>query len=226
LRILVVDHDAFFRRGVRETLNETEGMRVVGEAGDGEQALAIANELKQRAVLDDDDGVDLVLIDLDLPGTDGLTAVERLAIEHPRLAVVVLTLSAEEQDIIESLRRGAVGFLSKSLLPEELVATLRAFQGGQSLPLSRAVGLLVLEHLRHGPPGEEAQQPHLTAREREVMVLVAAGARDREIGEQLVVSESTVKKHVQNILRKYQARNRAEAVNTYLSGRAQTLRQG
>ena len=124
--------------------------------------------------------------------------------------------------MVQAIRLGAVGFLSKHLAPHALVTTLHAFQEGRGLPISRDAGILVLRHLRRGSAGDDLQQqqPRLTDREREVLALVAAGARDRDIAARLVVSESTVKKHVQNILRKFQARNRAEAVALWRSSSA------
>jgi two-component system NarL family response regulator len=209
LRILIVDDDAFFRRGLREILNEAEGVQVVGEATDGAQALTLAGELCAR------DGVDLVLTDLGLAQLHGLEMTSQLLEAHPNLAVVVLTLSNSDADVVEAVRAGVVGYLSKHLGPETLVSALVAFHRGESLPMSRAVGLRVLEFARRGASLSqrvETAEPQLTAREAEVLDLVAGGARDRDIAERLVVSESTVKKHLQNILRKFHARNRAEAV--------------
>jgi two-component system NarL family response regulator len=209
LRILIVDNDAFFRRGVREIINEASGMQVVGESAHAEQAIQLARELGPHQL-------DLVLIDLDLPRLDGISAVQQLTHEDPQLAVVVLTLSTLDQDLVNSVRSGAVGFLSKNLAPDALVRSLHGFRQGESLPISRAMGEKLLGLLRQTvvpqPGTAEPPTPYLTPREKEVLELVAHGARDRDIAQQFVISQSTVKKHVQNILRKLQARNRAEAV--------------
>ena len=201
LRILIVDGDEFFRRGVRETVNEAAGIQVVGEAADGEQAIQVARELRPHQL-------DLVLIDVELA----------------RLAVVMLTLSTQDRDLVESVRAGAVGFLNKNLAPDALVRALHGFQRGESLPMSRAMGQKLLGFLRRTADvqqvGVEPPTPNLTRRENEVLELVAQGARDREIAQEFVISESTVKKHVQNILRKLQARNRAEAVARLRDGSA------
>jgi DNA-binding NarL/FixJ family response regulator len=209
LRILIVDGDAFFRRGVREIVNEASGMQVVGEAATGEQAVRVARELRPQQL-------DLVLIDVDLTRLDGISAAQQLTGNDPELAVVMLTLSSVEQHLIDSVRAGAIGFLSKNLAPDALVRALQGFRRGESLPMSRAVGLKLLGLLRQTGALQhaavESPTPNLTPREKQVLELVARGAHDREIAQQFAISESTVKKHVQNILRKLQARNRAEAV--------------
>jgi DNA-binding NarL/FixJ family response regulator len=217
LRILIVDGDAFFRRGVREIVNEADGIQVVGEAADGEQAIQVARELRP-------DQLDLVLIDVDLPRLDGISAAKQLIRDDPELAVVMLTLSTQDHDLVESVRSGAVGFLNKNLAPDALVRALHGFQRGESLPMSRAMGQKLLGFVRRTPDVQRAANepptPALTRRENEVLELVAQGARDREIAQEFVISESTVKKHVQNILRKLQARNRAEAVARLRDGAA------
>ena len=216
LRILIVDGDAFFRRGVRETVNEA-GIQVVGEAADGEQAIQVARELRP-------DQLDLVLIDVDLPRLDGISAARQLIRDDPELAVVMLTLSTQDRDLVESVRSGAIGFLNKNLAPDALVRALHGFQRGESLPMSRAMGQKLLGFVRRTPEVQRATDepptPSLTRRENEVLELVAQGARDREIAQEFVISESTVKKHVQNILRKLHARNRAEAVARLRDGSA------
>ena len=209
LRILVVDDDAFVRRGVREILNEAGDMHVVAEATDGEQAVQTARTLGQS-------GVDLILMDADLPRLDGLSAAERLSAEVPGLAVVILAAGTDRDRLLAAVRAGAVGFLDKRLAPEVLVRTIRAFQHGEALPISRTNGEQLLDIVRTSATARAAASDEdaarLTTREREVLELVATGARDREIAARLVVGESTVKKHMQNILRKLKARNRAEAV--------------
>jgi len=219
LRILIVDDDAFFRRGVREILNEAAGMQVVGEAADGEQALQTARELSSAGAAGSapgTSGLDLVLIDVDLPRLDGLAATRRLTDEHPGLAVVLLTSTSADRDLLPAIRAGASGFLSKSLAPDALVRALRGFQLAESLPISRDAGQKLLALVRQADALEAEAVEHplapLTPREEAVLDLVGGGARDREIADRLIVSESTVKKHIQNILRKLRARNRAEAV--------------
>jgi two-component system NarL family response regulator len=211
VRILIVDDHAFFRRGIREVINDEEDMEVVGEALDGEQAVQMVKQLRPERL-------DLVLMDIDMPRMDGITATELITGDDPDLPIVMLTVSTLDRDLFEAVRVGAVGFLSKSLSPEALVRSLRGFHRGESLPMSPSMAQKVLGYFQQSSASSsrvqvvEPSDITLTARENEVLELIATGARDREIADQLVVTESTVKKHVQNILRKLHARNRAEAV--------------
>jgi two-component system NarL family response regulator len=164
-------------------------------------------------------GLDLLLMDIDMPVLDGISATAQITAEYPEISVVMMSVSTLDRDLFEALRVGAVGFLSKSLSPDALVRALRGFKRGESLPMSSHLAHKVLGYFK-GAPAEpqpqsiETQQAEtsLTPREQEVLELIAQGARDREIAERLIVTESTVKKHVQNILRKLHARNRVEAV--------------
>jgi two-component system NarL family response regulator len=218
LRVLIADDHAFFRRGLREVLDDERDMAVVAEAADGAEAVRQARALRPG-------GLDLVLMDIDMPSMDGITATARLVAEDPELPVVMLTVSTLDRDLFEAVRVGAVGFLSKSLSPEALVRALRRFRQDEALPMSRSMATKVLAYFQQAartapsaPTGAAgAVQPlaaevTLTPREREVLEQIARGARDREVAAALIVTESTVKKHVQNILRKLHARNRAEAV--------------
>jgi DNA-binding NarL/FixJ family response regulator len=207
LRILIADRDAIFRRGVREILNEEVGLRVVGEAVDGAQAIKLAGELRP--------GLDLILMDVELPHPNAFAATEQLTAQQPDLAVVMLTSSELEAQFLDAVRVGAVGYLRRNLEPDALLRVLHSFHRGEGLPMSRVMAHTALirlrEQLSDAQTGEQTLPP-LTPREREVCELIARGARDREIATQLVLSHSTAKKHVQNILRKLHARNRAEAV--------------
>lgn len=216
LRILIADDHALFRRGIRDVLEDEPDLRVVAEATDGEDAVQQAQALWPH-------GLDLVLMDITMPRLDGIAATKQLLAETPGLPVIVLTASAEDHDLIAAAQAGAVGFLSKSLSPAAIVRAIRKFQHEGELPMSPAMAAKVLRHfqqLTSGMAGACADQPAdnglgatgLTAREQEVLELLAAGSQDREIGERLVVSEHTVKKHVQHILRKLGVRNRTEAV--------------
>jgi DNA-binding NarL/FixJ family response regulator len=216
LRILLVDDHALFRRGIREVIDAEEDMRVVAEAADGQEAVRRAAELRP-------DHLDVVLMDLDMPHLDGIATTQRLLASDPDLSVVILTVSTQDRDLFDAARLGAVGFLSKRLSGPAIVRALRDFRREGALPMSRTMAAKLLAHLRQAAAGGEqrsavAASPEgpdtdqLTHREREVLELLATGARDREIAEQLTVAENTVKRHVQSILHKLGARSRTEVV--------------
>ncbi len=216
LRILIVDDHPLVRRGIREVIDEEDDMRVVAEAADGEEAIRRVRELRPH-------GLDLVLMDIDMPGLDGIAATERIRAADPALPVIILTMSTLDRDLFEATRAGAVGFLSKTLSPTAMVRALRDFHREGALPMSPTMAARVLAHFQQraitsqpepppSPAGDERTEGPLTAREREILALIAQGARDKDIADRLVLAESTVKKHVQNILRKLDARNRTEAV--------------
>lgn len=207
LRILLADDHEPFRRTMRGIIDRQPDMRIVAEATDGHEAVERARSLRP-------DRLDVVLMDIDMPGLDGIGATEQLTRVDPDLPVVMLTVSTLDRDLFEAIRVGAIGFLSKGLSAEAIVRALRGFHSYESLPLPRAMASKVLAYFQGRDPRSsrpESKDP-LSARERDVLELIARGARDREIAAVLVVSEGTVKKHVQNILRKVHARNRTEAV--------------
>jgi len=223
LRILIADDHAFFRRGLREVLEDDGNMSVVGEAADGEEAVSQAHELYPN-------GLDLVLMDLQMPRLDGLAATKRLLAELPGLPVIVLTASTDDEDLLKAAHSGAIGFLTKNYSPEAIVRALLDFHHSKALPMSRTMAAKVLSHFQEvvnasepaaatsveGSPSVDA----LTPREREVIELVEEGATDREIASRLVIAERTVKVHLQSIFRKLDARNRTQAVTRYRAGRA------
>jgi DNA-binding NarL/FixJ family response regulator len=219
LRILVADDHALVRRGLCDVLDEAEDIEVVAEAGDGAEALQLARALRPN-------GLDLVLMDIDMPGLDGIEAVRRLTAEHPDLPVVMLTVSMLERDLLAAVEAGAVGFLSKSIAPDALVRALRDFHRDGALPMSRTMAARVVGHLRAAAHREQpacgaadaSSAPKLTAREREVLELMSRGARDREIGDRLGLSQFTIKKYVKSLLHKLGARNRVEAVTRKQGG--------
>ena len=210
LRILIADDHAVFRRGLRGVLGEEPDIRVVADVADGADAVRLARELGREEL-------DLVLLDIEFAGLDGIAIIRQLVSEVPGLPVVVLTASAAEADLIAAVWAGATGYLSKQLAPAALVRALRDFHGGGALPMSRAAAARVLAYFRRavtepevapGPVAGHLLAELLTPREREILVLLADGARDREIAEHVVLANMTLKTHVQHILRKLGARYR------------------
>jgi DNA-binding NarL/FixJ family response regulator len=212
IRVLLVDDQALVRAGFRALLAAEPDVEVVAEAGDGEAAVREA--LRTRP--------DVVLMDIRMPGTDGLAATRRI-LTDPGLAetrVVILTTFELDEYVFEAIRSGASGFLVKDTDPADLVRAVRAVAGGEAL-LSPGVTRRLIEHFAAQPdPGRALPSlAGLTDREREVLSLVAAGLTNEEIAARLVVSPLTAKTHVSRIMTKVGARDRAQlVVAAYESG--------
>jgi DNA-binding NarL/FixJ family response regulator len=201
--MLVVDDHALFRKGVVSLLTSLPDVEVVGEAGDGQEALDKARELMP----------DIILMDIQMPGWDGLEATRRIKREMPATKIVMLTVSADDAHLFEAIKNGAQGYLLKDIEPEELVKLLRGVYRGEA-PISRLSATKILEEFTRlaeketWTPGSEDL---LTLREKEVLELVAAGATNKEIAARLFIAESTVKNHLANILSKLHLRSRVQA---------------
>jgi two-component system nitrate/nitrite response regulator NarL len=204
LRVLLADDHHFFREGLRDML-ETAGVRVVGEARDGVEAVALAGELEP----------DLVVIDLDMTNTVGAEALQRLADASPQTKTVVLTTSAGDVDVIEALQAGACGYILKDTQPEELINGIRQTAGSQVVLSREVVRVLVKHKNAKDHPLEQARSvsdhPALTPREQDVLRLIVEGADNAAIGLELSISRHTVKQHVTNIFEKLGVRTRVEA---------------
>ena len=205
IRVLLVDDQALLRSGLRALLDAEDGIEVVGEAGDGAGAVALAADLEP----------DVVLMDVRMPGVDGLSATRTITADA-RLAevhVVILTTFELDEYIFEALRNGASGFLVKDTEPADLVRAVRAAAAGDSLLSPGATRRLVAEYaIRAKPARLSPALDVLTDREREVMALVAEGLSNDEIAERLVISPTTAKTHVSRTMIKLGARDRAQLV--------------
>jgi DNA-binding NarL/FixJ family response regulator len=206
VRVALVDDQALLRAGLRALLDAEDGLEVVGEAGDGEQAVAVARD--QRP--------DVVLMDIRMPQVDGIEATRRIiatAGDRPVRVLMLTTFDANEY-VYEALRAGASGFLLKDVPPEQLVAGIRIVAGGEAL-LSPSITRRLIQEFASATPAP-AEPPagldELTARELEVFKLVARGLSNAELAEELVVSETTVKTHVARVLMKLGLRDRVQAV--------------
>ncbi len=204
VRVVLVDDQALVRAGFRMVLDAQEDMRVVGEAGDGSEALRLLRTVE----------ADVVVMDIRMPVMDGITATGRICAAGPAPRVLVLTTFDAEPDAFAALQAGASGFLLKNVPPEELLQAIRIVASGDSVVapyltrrlLERFASQLVPQAVQHQPLAE------LTEREREVLLLVARGLSNTEIAGKLCLAEATVKTHVGRILAKLGVRDRVQAV--------------
>jgi DNA-binding NarL/FixJ family response regulator len=211
IRVLAADDQRVVREGLAMLLGLLPDVEVAGTAADGEEVLALAAELKP----------DVILMDLRMPRMDGVEATRRLRERDPAVKVVVLTTYADDRSVIDALRAGALGYLTKDAGAAEIQQALHRVAGGQAA-LDPAVQRHLVEAIAQGGPGGSPPDsggsggsppgPALTAREAEVLTLIAGGLSNTEIAERLVVSEATVKSHVNHLLAKIGARDRAQAV--------------
>jgi len=217
VRVLIVDDDDLMRAGLRGVLSSDEGIEVVGEAGDGRDALYRARLLEPE----------VVLMDVRMPDLDGIAATRELLAVSPDVRVVVLTTFEQDDYIFAALAAGASGFLLKRSKPEDLITAIHTVAAGQAL-LSPSVTSRVIERMAHEPaPDAERDErlDELTSREREVLELIARGLSNAEIADALTIEASTVKTHVKNVLAKLGVRDRLQAVIfAYESGLARPRR--
>jgi DNA-binding NarL/FixJ family response regulator len=215
LRVVVADDQAAVREGLATLLDLMPDLTVVGTAADGEQAVALAGERHP----------DVILMDLHMPKLDGVAATRRVTTEHPDVRVVVLTTYSDDASIIGALRAGALGYLTKDAGRAEISRALHAAAAGQSVLDAEVRSRLLAAALREpagsaGSPPPEPAGPsaarrlpaNLTSREGDVLRLIAAGLSNGQIARRLVISEATVKTHVNHIFAKTGARDRAQAV--------------
>jgi len=199
MRVLVADDHSLFRDGLASLL-EAAGHEIVGQVGDGEAAVEAARRLKP----------DLVLLDISMPGSDGLEALRRIRADQPETPVVMLTVSDDSATLFEAVRAGARGYLLKSLEASEFLSLLEGLQRGEAAMTRRTAGRL-LEGLSRSDGRPPEPTDRLTERERILLGLVARGLSNRAIASRLSISENTVKYYMKNILQKLGAQNRTEA---------------
>ena len=198
MKVLVADDHPLFRDGIISLLT-ARNFEVVGQAGDGRQAVEKVRALRP----------DLVLMDINMPVMSGLEAIRLIKAENPKVKIVVLTVSDEDEKLFEAIKSGADGYLLKSLESDEFFHLLTGLPRGET-PISPLLAAKILQefaHLQRGK-GEET----LTEREQEVLRLLAQGALNKEIAAALVISENTVKYHVKNIMEKLHLRNRGQVI--------------
>ena len=204
ISVVLVDDDQLMRSGIDLMLAEADDITVVGEASDGESAVEVVSETDP----------DVVLMDIRMPGVDGIEATARLTDKADRPRVIILTTFEIDEYVFDSLQAGASGFLLKRTTPDELVHAIRTVADGEAL-LSPSVTQRLIEEFRHGDPRPsdvEMRLERLTDRERDVLVHVARGLSNQELSETLFIAESTVKTHIKRLLMKIEARDRVQAV--------------
>lgn len=203
IRVLLVDDHALFRRGIASMLAAERGFEVVGEAGDGLEAAERARELMP----------DVILMDIFMPGANGLEATRRIKETLPYAKIVILTVSEEDQNLFEAIKSGAQGYLLKKIEPQELFAMLKGVVQGDA-PISRTMaGKILGEFARQARRTVVSPLPgaDLSPREKEVLELVTQGRSNKEIATALTIAENTVKNHLKNILEKLHLENRVQA---------------
>ena len=203
IRVMLVDDHTLLRAAVRQAL-EAPDVELVAEAATAEEALVLAPQVRP----------DVLLVDINLPGMDGVALVRELAPRLPESKIVMLTMSSADNDLLEAIRNGAVGYLTKDVSPEALVRAVRsAWAGELAIPRRMAARLVhkLAETSRPAAPASDPALASLTGREAQVLRYLAEGRTDHEIAEALTISPRTVETHVGSILHKLGARNRAEA---------------
>jgi two-component system response regulator DevR len=207
---MLVDDHALVRSAVRQALSAPD-IEVVGEASTADEALLLAPQLAP----------DVLLLDLNLPGTSGLGLLRELGPRLPGTRIVMLTVSDDRRDLLDAVRNGAAGYLTKDLSPDALQRAVRGIRSGD-LAMSRAMAAEVIQHLASATnrpaTGVHESLPGVSAREEEVLGLLADGLTDREIAERLGISPRTVETHVGSLLNKLGVRNRAQAARRYREG--------
>ncbi len=204
IRVMLADDHALFREGLAGIIASQADMQVVGEANDGLEAVVKAQELRP----------DLILMDVQMPGLDGIEATRRIKAALPQITVVMLTVRDDDEKLFQALKSGAQGYLLKDIRSREMLALLRGALNGEAALSTQLAGRVLQEfrRLSSQTPLEAGDDfSTLTSREMEVLDLAARGAADKEIAEQLTISLHTVKSHMRNILSKLHVNTRREA---------------
>ena len=202
VRVVVVDDNQLLRAGLVTVLRSDPDVEVAGEAGDGSEGLRLARGLSP----------DVVLMDVEMPGGDGITATSRIVSEAPDVRVLILTMFDLDEYVVEGLRAGAAGFLIKTTPPDELINAVKACARGETTVGPSVIDRLVRSYVSRPPASSSTRLGLLTARETEVLRAMAKGLSNTEIGAALYMSETTVKTHVGRILAKLAVRDRVQAV--------------
>jgi DNA-binding NarL/FixJ family response regulator len=204
IRVLITDDHAVVREGLRAFLELQDGLEVVGEAGDGEEAVTEAQRL----------GPDVILMDLVMPRLDGVAAMRQLRERTPRSRVIVLTSFLDDERLLPAIEAGAAGYLLKDVAPAQLAQAIRAAHAGETMIAPTVATRLVeaiAQRAAHSPPASSPHAARLTRREHEVLELLAQGYANKRIARELGIAEKTVKGHVGRVLAKLGVADRTQA---------------
>jgi DNA-binding NarL/FixJ family response regulator len=201
LSILIADDHPLFRKGMRALLDPIPDFKVIGEAANGEEALRLAVDLRP----------DVILMDLQMPGSSGLAAIRAIRGASPSISILVVTLFDDDDSVYAALRAGARGYLLKDARDDEVVRAIRAV-GNREAIFSPGIATRVLGNLTSRPAAPQGTFPMLTQREREILLLLAQGLSNNGIAEHLALSEKTVSNYVSTIYSKLQVADRAQAI--------------
>jgi DNA-binding NarL/FixJ family response regulator len=202
ITVLIADDQRLMREGLATLLALADDIEIVGQAADGQAAIDLARQLKP----------DVILMDIQMPGVDGVQATQAIRSIWPHTQIIILTTFSDDEYLMAGLRAGAIGYLLKDMPSEQLAAAIRTAARGES-PIEPEMARKLVNLVTHIPPTPATPIEKLSDREIEVLKLIAQGSSNREIAEALVIAEGTAKNHVSNILSKLEARDRAQAVN-------------
>ena len=198
--ILLIDDHPMLRNGVKQLIALDASLQVIGEASNGEQGVEMATQLDP----------DLILLDLNMPGMNGLDTLDKMRQTALSGRIIVFSVSNNEDDVVTALKRGADGYLLKDMEPEDLLVSLRQAAAGKMV-LSEALTPILAASLRENRPGNDRDIQSLTPRERDIIKLIAEGLPNKMIARRLNITESTVKVHVKHLLKKMRLKSRVEA---------------
>jgi len=202
VRIVIADDHPLVRSGLRALLLTTEDLEVVGEAATGEEAVTLAAHLQP----------DVIVMDLRMPGLNGIEATRRIVQAHPQIRILVVTLFEDDDSLFAALRAGARGYILKDANEVEVLRAIRAVSSGEAIFSSTMAGRLIASFASPGPPHASLPFPDLTDREREILILIAQGRSNSEIAQSLVISLKTVRNYISSIFSKLQVADRAQAI--------------
>ena len=201
VRVLVVDDHPLYRDGMRGLLESVEGMEVVGEATSGEEAIELSESLQP----------DVVLMDIQMPGINGIDATRRILQHSPDKAILMVTMFEDDDSVFAAMRAGARGYLLKDSRGEKVAVAIRAVAGGEAI-FSPGIARRMMSFFSQAPTAPQRAFPELTVREEELLSLIAQGRTNQEIAKELFLSLKTVRNHVSNIYLKLQVADRSQAV--------------